>query len=118
MKNTASKSASSSTAVPLQVLCTKYKTLKKGSLQGFAVLEFPGVGLRCHECGHFRKDNKEWVNWPSRSYEQNGEKKYFRLVESISTEDHYKLQDAALAAIELYLGIHGAQSGDDNEAPF
>lgn len=111
---------------------TNWRALAKdGSLRGFFSLELPS-GMTLHSCTfNLRKDGAKWVGLPSRSYEQNGETKWQRLVDFVDKDKYAKFQDAAKAALEAYFKEHPEQSavptqqGDrhgvaatDQEVPF
>lgn len=63
----------------MKIECVKFKPLNKGYLLGFATLRFPDWNIEIRDCSFFRKTstNAEWIGWPSRTYEENNEKKYF-----------------------------------------
>jgi hypothetical protein len=88
----------------LQIIVSQFKLYPKNTLIGFVTLELPAIGLTLHECTFHRgADGRGWVGFPARSYVQNGEKKWKRLVDTISKEAHYHFQSVAVRAIENYL---------------
>lgn len=61
--------------------CIKYKEINKGSLVAFVDFWIPKMGLEITGCSLHVKDNRSWVNLPSREYtDQQGEKKYAPIV--------------------------------------
>jgi hypothetical protein len=74
----------------MKIKCIKYKPYHKGHLLGFADIFVPKWGVEIYGLTLYEKDGRKWVNFPSRSYEKDGEKKnapYFRFPES----EHYTL---------------------------
>lgn len=59
-----------------------YKLVNKGYLVArFNVVVPEWGGMLIRECSLFCKDNKKWINLPSRSYEDNeGKKKHFDFI--------------------------------------
>ena len=108
MERNSTSSAASST---LQIVVVQFKPLQKNTLQGFAVLQLPQVGLELHECPFHRDANgNAWVGFPARSYEHQGQKKWCRLVETTSKEWHYRFQHAAVRAVQDFLAKEQAQA--------
>lgn len=72
---------------------------KDGSLRGFFSLELPN-GMTLHSCTfNVRKDGPKWVGLPSRSYDQNGQTAWQRLVDFLDKDKYAKFQEAAKAAL-------------------
>jgi hypothetical protein len=65
----------------MSILCVKLRRFEKNTLKGFADLQLTRVGLVLHDCTWHEKDGKEWVGFPARRYEQNGEEKWQVLIE-------------------------------------
>ncbi len=56
--------------------CTKFKSHKKGYLQGFADLYIEQWGVEVPGFSLFMKDGRRWINPPGKEYENEGEKKF------------------------------------------
>jgi hypothetical protein len=98
-----------SSAPSIEVICESFKPFVKNTLQGFAMLVFPAIGVRIFECSfHKKSDTHYWVGFPSRAYEQGGQKKYARLIEATEQSWHYAQQDEMVEAIHKFL-LFGAK---------
>jgi DNA-binding cell septation regulator SpoVG len=60
-----------------------WKSYKNGGkVQGFFTVNFPDLELKINDCRLMKKDDGTlWVAYPSRTYEDNGERKYAPVVE-------------------------------------
>ena len=71
----------------------KYTPINKGVLVGFVDIFVEKWGLEVYGIQLFQKNGKRWINFPSRTYEKEGEKKYLpylRFKESIHFEEFSK----------------------------
>ena len=57
-----------------------FKRIDRGTLIAKLELEFEEWGLTIRDCMILNGKNGMWVSFPSRQYEQDGQKKYFNLV--------------------------------------
>jgi hypothetical protein len=48
--------------------CKRYKEIKKGTFIGYADLTLSEIGIEVFGCTLHQKDEKRWVNLPSRTY--------------------------------------------------
>lgn len=62
------------------VTCIKYKSFVKGSLLGFVSFYVDKWGVEINGCTLNQKDGKRWINFPSKEFEVEGEKKYQPLI--------------------------------------
>jgi hypothetical protein len=85
----------------VEVKVLSYRRYSKSTLQGFVVLSINGLKIK--DCSHHIKGNREWINFPSKSYDDNGQKKWASIVEWEDKADHWKFQDTATAALAEYL---------------
>ena len=85
----------------MTIKCIKFRRFEKNTLKGFASLELPRVGIILHDCTWHSKDGKEWVGFPARAYDQNGETRWMPLVEfsKDAGEARRQFQQQALDAI-------------------
>lgn len=70
--------------------CMEFKRVDKGNLVGFADVFISGWGLEVYGLSLHEKNGRRWVNFPSKMYEKDGERKYapyFRFRDS----DKYRL---------------------------
>lgn len=82
-----------------ELTVTNWRPRESGSLRGFFSLVLPS-GLIIHDCALFEKNNRRWVNLPSRQYESQGEKKFAPLVAFLDRDTEDDFQFHALAAID------------------
>lgn len=59
---------------------TDFKPIKKGALQGTFNLYLPDYDLTVRDCKWMHSNGNSWVNYPSREYEKDGQKKYFSYL--------------------------------------
>ena len=58
--------------------CIKWKSVSKGSLQGFADIYIPKWGIEIYGLSLHMKDGKRWINFPSKDVKgEDGTTKYF-----------------------------------------
>lgn len=85
----------------MKVKILKYREYSKNTLCGFCEISING--LRVKDCTHHRKDDGEWISFPAKSYEHEGQTKWYGLLQFEDKSDHWKFQEAAVAALEEYL---------------
>jgi len=56
--------------------CTKYTPINKGTCLGSLSVYVDKWGLDIYGITLHQKNGKRWINFPSRMYEKDGEKKY------------------------------------------
>lgn len=74
----------------MNIECIKFKPFSKGNLLGFADIFVPKWGIEIYGLTIYEKEGNRWVNFPSKEYEKDGQKKYlpyFRFRE----DEHYNL---------------------------
>lgn len=101
--------------------CTKFTSVSKGALVGFADLYFPKWGLEIHGCSLLMKDGKRWVNFPQKEYKNpQGETKYLSIVRFRDKAHMEAFSKAAKDAIEKHCGEMKSQTSaiTDEEPPF
>lgn len=90
----------------------------KGTLLGFADIFVPKWGVEIYGLTYHQKDGKRWVNFPSREYEKDGEKKhmsYFRFPEP----GHYNLFcEKVKEAIELKIKETQGENNNESDSTF
>lgn len=98
--------------------CIKYNPYAKGTLLGFADIFVPKWGVEIYGLTYHEKDGKRWVNFPSREYEKDGEKKrmsYFRFPDS----GHYTLFcEKVKVAIETKINEPQGEKDDELDSTF
>ena len=93
----------------MDVKIMKYHEYKKNTLCGFC--EIAINGLKIKDCTHHRKNDGEWISFPSKSYEVDGQTKWTNILEWLDKTDAWKFQDAAKEALQRWFGDQ-----DDQEA--
>jgi hypothetical protein len=86
------------------IRCIRFRAYEKNTLKGFADLELSGVGLVLRDCTWHQENDKEWVGFAARSYEnKEGGTAWQPIVEFAegATEARKQFQEKALAAIHL-----------------
>ena len=106
---------------PLEVTIVEWKPLVKNTMQAIIVVGLPQVGVKMLGCTyHVRaSDNKRWVGLPAKPYEAKGVKRWSVMIEALDSSAHWRLQNAILKAIDVYLGDsqERPQSESDSGAP-
>jgi len=63
---------------------SNWKNIDKGTLKGSfdmtLILDQGKFEITIHECTLFEKDGRQWVSFPSRKYEKDGEARYIPYV--------------------------------------
>lgn len=111
----------------MTVECIKFRPFASGSLQGFADLFLPRVGVEIYGCTIHMKDGKRWVNLPSKEYKDKdtGETKYSSVVR-FPNKDHYtQFQQLAKDAVDKWCQENGVEAQNEpqpqhwnDECPF
>lgn len=72
------------------IKCTKFVPFSSGTLQGFADFFIPKWGIFIHGCTLHSKDEKRWINFPSKEIiNDEGEKIYLPYFH-FEKKDHYR----------------------------
>ena len=101
--------------------CTKFKSFQKGTLQGFADFYIPKWGVELNGCTLHMKDGKRWINFPSKEFDDNGEKKFAPLFKFRNKKHWEAFIEEGKRAIEKYCAEnHELPSDEYNniEVPF
>lgn len=71
--------------------CINFRSLNRGTLQGFADIFVPKWGVEIHGFTLHMKDGKRWINFPSKEYKnEKGETKYSSTIR-FKKKDHYEV---------------------------
>jgi DNA-binding cell septation regulator SpoVG len=81
---------------------TNPRLIRKNALIGVFDLEMPS-GLKINGVMLLESNGKRWINFPSKEYTKNGEKKYSPLIEFVSAEVRDRFQTAVLPLAEKEL---------------
>ena len=57
-----------------------YKQIDKGALKARFNIHVPSWHLMIRDCTLMESNGKRWIGFPSRMYEQDGQKKYFSFI--------------------------------------
>jgi DNA-binding cell septation regulator SpoVG len=83
---------------------THYKANDKGAKTATISIKIPKWGnFLIKEISLFAKDGKRWLSMPSRTFELEGQKKYFQFVSFESREIGDKFQGEVFKALDKYL---------------
>jgi hypothetical protein len=99
----------------MDVKVMKYREYKKNTLCGFC--EISVNGLRVKDCTHHRKGEKQWISFPSKSYEVDGQTKWTNLLEWVDKADAWKFQDVAREALKKYFDQQKLEQAWENTPP-
>lgn len=113
----------------MTIECMVYRGYVKGSLQGFANLWIPKMGIELHGCSIHMKDGRRWLNLPSREYPDSttGEMKYVSIVRFRNKEHQNLFCEKAKGAVDEWIAKNApppgaqpeeAQFQEDPEIPF
>ena len=64
----------------MSIQVSNLKMINKGALVASFNLELPKLGMTIRNCSFFSTSTKRWISMPGKSYEKNGEKKFFSFV--------------------------------------
>ncbi len=81
---------------------TNYKPINKGALVGTFAVRIPSWNFFINDISLFQKEGRRWLSMPSRSYEKDGQTKYFSYCGLVNKESHERFQDAALKALDRW----------------
>lgn len=85
-----------------------FKEFEKNTLQGFATLFLPAVGLQIKDCTIHMKDGKRWVSLPAKPYQkEDGSQSYAYIVSFPDRNDYGTFQEQALRAIDAFMAGNG-----------
>lgn len=105
----------------MTIQVTRYqKNDKLGPLVAFYSIIVPKWGnVYINDMKLFMKDGKRWIGFPNRSYESEGETKYFPYIGFADKDIFSKFQDQVLKAIEEYCAKSNEQPQPaDEPLPF
>lgn len=81
-----------------------YKEINKGAVKGSFSVKFKKWGdMIIHEMTLFEKSGRQWVNYPSRQYESNGEKKYMHYIWFEDKKVDQQIKDKILETLTEFL---------------
>jgi hypothetical protein len=86
------------------IRCIRLRRFEKNTLKGFADLELTRVGLVIRDCAWHESHGKQWIGFPARPYDVNGERRWQPLVEfaqgaAAAREQFQKLAIEAIHAV-------------------
>jgi len=97
----------------------KHKPINKGSISALISIKIPKWGdFVIKEIVIFEKNGGRWISFPQRTYEKNGEKKYYSLNSFSSGEVFDKFQKQVLQALDEYLKKNPDQSSNETDFAF
>lgn len=82
---------------------TYFKYYEKNTLRGFFNVRLTDWSLEIRGCTLHEKDDNEWINLPSRTYEKkNGETERVSYVDFYDNTRFLQFQKTVLAALKVY----------------
>lgn len=109
---------------------TAYKPIKKGTLEAIVSVSVPKWGdFIIREMCYFVKGSQQWVSFPSKMYEHNGEKKYWSYMAFKDQSTDKVFKDKVVAAIQGHVALNGdeqfpksanapSQQQENSDVPF
>ena len=86
-----------------------YKPVNKGSLIAEICIKIPKWELIINKLSVFKKGDSRWINFPSLSFQVEGETKYYPLLKFANTELYKRFSESVLKALDEHLGAKEAQ---------
>ena len=100
----------------MKIECTKFKSMQKGTLQGFADFFFPDLGMEINSCSLHTKNDRQWVNLPNREYKDaEGAIKYSSYVKFPDKDKYEEFQRDAKNAISEFTAKSHIQQGTQTQ---
>lgn len=81
---------------------TNYKAINKGALVGSFAVKMPTWNFFINDINLFQKEGRRWISMPSRSYEKDGQTKYFPFCGLMNKDAHDRFQEHALKALDRW----------------
>lgn len=80
----------------------QYKPVGKAPTLGFISVVVPEWNnLTIYNITHFSKDGREWISFPCKTYEKDGQTKYFSYLR-LEKDDMVKFQAQVFEALKVY----------------
>lgn len=101
--------------------CTKYRSCERGCLLGFADFFVEKWGLEIKDCQLYQKDNRRWINFPSKEFVNgDGEKVFYQIIKFREKEHANAFAEEAKKAIEMYSKNNTVEEKKDifDDVPF
>lgn len=84
------------------IVCTKFRSYEKNTLQGFADLFIEKWKLHIRGCTLHMKNGKRWISFPGQEFEVEGEKKFYPLIRIEENQLYEAFQESAKKAIDKF----------------
>lgn len=82
----------------------QYKPVDKGATKGYITLFVPKWELTIYNITLYEKDGKMWISFPSKSYEKDGQTKWFSFMRFEKPEMMDKFGAEVIAAWKQHQG--------------
>jgi len=83
-----------------KITVSNWKSIHKNSLLGTFDLEFTGMGLRIKGAMLLETNGRRWINFPSKEYQKNGERKFMPFLEWRDRETSERFSAAVVPLVE------------------
>lgn len=80
-----------------------YKPIGAKTLVGSFTLRLDPIGLTIYDCLHHRHEAKEWVAFPGRPYQKDGETRYARLLDFSDRSTWDTFQRVILQRLQTFI---------------
>jgi DNA-binding cell septation regulator SpoVG len=85
----------------------RYKPVNKGALQAMIEIKVEKWGgFIIRDIAYFEKGSERWVSMPSKSYEKDGQKKYFPYMAFNDQKMDQAFKNKVVEAIQIYVKAH------------
>lgn len=65
----------------MQIECVNFRAINVGNFLGFADFYLSEYGIEIHGCTLYKKDDRRWINLPTRTYKsKDGQERYAQVV--------------------------------------
>lgn len=88
----------------MKIECISYRPAQKGSFTGFCDLFIVDHGLEIRGCTLYTKDDKRWINLPTRAYKnKEGQDKFSQIVRFREPQVYQEFCAAAKEAVDAFV---------------
>lgn len=96
----------------MQIECVSFREINAGNFVGFADLYLNEFGLELYGCTLYKKDEKRWINLPTRSYKsKDGQDRYSQVVRFREQSAYRDFCTLAKQAIDAFISKGGSCEG-------
>lgn len=88
----------------MKIECLTYRPVSKGSFIGFCDLHIIDLGIEIRGCTMYSKDERRWINLPTRAYKNaGGEEKFSQIVRFRDQAQYQEFCADAKEAVDAFI---------------